>query len=551
MSVWGMGFLLFHLIFLFFSFSGFSLILSFDVFELLGEFFSLVFFFDWVSFLFLRVVSLISGVVIFYSIFYIGEMGSLRFFYLLVLFVVSMFFLIFRGNLIFIMLGWDGLGVVSFALVIYYQNEVRVKRGLITIFINRLGDAAMVFFICICLFSSLNYQVMGTSNDFWLIVMLFILGCFTKSAQFPFMSWLPAAMTAPTPISSLVHSSTLVTAGVYLLIRMNLFFSDDIIFSVCELIGISTMGIGGLMALAESDLKKVVAFSTLRQLGLIVFVFRFGEWQLSFFHLLTHAIFKSFLFMVVGCVITMGYGNQDRRLIGLNLFNRWIIQIFVGFACLNLRGFPLTIGFLSKDAIIESLLRFGGRFLSIFLFCFFCCFTVGYRFKIFFYCVGFMRMGNSLLFGYSFSGPLGGLIFLFYFLCFWGLIVEEIVLFEDLFVSEQDAKILDVFIILGGIALYFFYRNVWANLGINVVLDFFWLRSFFFYISCLYGLISHFLRGVVYYFVNFFVVDIFRVEYVHRKVISDVKMGVRKIGLILGFIFITLFIAAASRGVVS
>lgn len=126
-------------------------------------------------------------------------------------------------------------------------------------------------------------------------------------------------MTAPTPVSSLVHSSTLVTAGVYLLIRFYYFFSFNFFFYICMYLGIVTIGMGGFIAICELDLKKVVAFSTLSQLGLLVFVLRFGEVIICFFHLLSHAIFKSLLFLICGVFIAMRFGVQDVRIIGVKL----------------------------------------------------------------------------------------------------------------------------------------------------------------------------------------------------------------------------------------
>lgn len=187
-------------------------------------------------------------------------------------------------------------------------------------------------------------------------------------------------------------------------------------FNFGKILGLITIGVGGILALIECDFRKIVAFSTLSQLGLMVFVLSFGEWQLCFFHLVTHAIFKSFLFILVGCRISKGYGNQDRRLIGLNLSSRFLLNIFLGFACLNLRGFPLTIGFLSRDVILESFFSFSIERLMLGFFCLFCCFTVGYRIKIYFFAVDGMKIGNSLTFSFPFGGGLLGLVILFLFL---------------------------------------------------------------------------------------------------------------------------------------
>lgn len=538
-----------HLLFMFSSFwvaKRRVFIFSFDIFECLGEFYGLVFIFDWISFLFLRVVSLISRVVMFYSIFYIGGLSSSRFFILLLIFVVSMFFLIFRGNLIFIMLGWDGLGVISFALVIYYQNEISLKSGLITIFINRLGDAAMLFFICLYFIFSINYFSLGLDCNWNLGIFLFLLGCFTKSAQFPFISWLPAAMTAPTPISSLVHSSTLVTAGVYLLIRINLFFYMEELFIISKILGLITIGSGGIIALMEPDFKKIIAFSTLSQLGLIVFVLSYGEWELRFFHLLTHAIFKSFLFIVVGCVIFIAYGNQDSRFMGVSLISSWLKNILIGFACLNLRGFPLTIGFLSKDVILESFIIFRNEILLGSLFFLFCCFTVGYRIKIYFMSVFIIKMGNGLLFNYKFGGSLRGIFFLFSFLICWGLILEELVIFDEIFVGERDAKILDFIIILIGIFFYkgFIYSTKF-RLSYSIV-DFFWFGWFYLCSSYAFKTIRLTLNIIISYFTNFFSVSMFNFEYSSLSFLgkSDLKNSfylVNKNFLLMRFIFVNLF----------
>lgn len=202
-------------------------------------------------------------------------------------------------------------------------------------------------------------------------------------------------MTAPTPVSSLVHSSTLVTAGIFLIIRLNLFFSSYYFFIFVIFFGLFTIGLGGLLAIIEYDLKKVIAFSTLSQLGLLVFILRFGELNICFFHLLSHAIFKSFLFIICGIFISLRFGIQDGRLIGLKFFRRGLFVLIILFSCLNLRGFPLTMGFLSKDLLLES---FMGGFINIFmivLFIIFCCFTVCYSLKLFFFIIIFIKSGFS------------------------------------------------------------------------------------------------------------------------------------------------------------
>jgi len=192
---------------------------------------------------------------------------------------------------------------------------------------------------------------MYTSLDLQIILFLVILAAITKRAQIPFSAWLPAAIAAPTPVSSLVHSSTLVTAGVYLLIRFNfLLGSNNFLFYT----GVFTMFISGLGANFEIDLKKIIALSTLRQLGLIILILSLGLFELAFFHLLTHALFKSLLFLCAGVYIhSMGDIQDIRHLGGLRLSLPITSFYFVG-SSIALCGFPFLAGFYSKDLILEA-----------------------------------------------------------------------------------------------------------------------------------------------------------------------------------------------------
>lgn len=473
----------------------------FDIFRNFGEVFSLSICLDFFSITFCRVVRLITGVVLSYSIFYIGNLPSKRFLILLLLFVISMIFLIFSMRFFFIMLGWDGLGIISFALVLYYNNEISLKSSLLTLFINRLGDSAILFFICLMLLSSYDYNMLFLEGSL-LPYFLLVLGCFTKSAQFPFISWLPAAITAPTPISSLVHSSTLVTAGVYLLLRINVVFFEEFLVELAKILGIFTMLIGGILAVIEFDFKRIVAYSTLSQLGLIVFVLRFGEVYLSFFQLITHAIFKSFLFMMSGIIISISYGNQDRRLMGLNLNGNFIYRMFIGFTCLNLRGFPIMMGFFSKDLIVESLFSYGMESLIIILFFVACLFTVCYRVKIYFRSVFFIGFGSSVSYRLDFLTSLKFLLFLFVFMSSWGIIMEEFVALDFLYSFEQDLKILDFSILLFGIVLFFLTKNFKFIIFLNLLLDFVSFNRIFYYFNLFFVNIFNCINIVFSYLVD-------------------------------------------------
>nr|YP_009093773.1 NADH dehydrogenase subunit 5 [Ulomoides dermestoides]AIS67605.1 NADH dehydrogenase subunit 5 [Ulomoides dermestoides] len=318
----------------------------------------MTFLFDWMSLLFMSFVLFISSVVIFYSDEYMeGDMSINRFIMLVVMFVVSMMLLILSPNLISILLGWDGLGLVSYCLVIYYQNIKSYNAGMLTALSNRIGDVALLMAIAWMLnYGSWNYIFFleELKGDLYMEIISYmvLLAAMTKSAQIPFSSWLPAAMAAPTPVSSLVHSSTLVTAGVYLLIRFNFAFSSTLSYFLL-FIGTMTMFMSGLGASFEFDLKKIIALSTLSQLGLMMSILALGSYKLAFFHLLTHALFKALLFMCAGNVIHNLLNCQDIRFMGGLVNFMPLTCVYFNISSLSLCGLPFLSGFYSKDLILE------------------------------------------------------------------------------------------------------------------------------------------------------------------------------------------------------
>lgn len=235
-----------------------------------GEAVYMSFVVDGISLLFRFTVLFIAANVYFFSVGYIAEERfSHRFGGILFLFILSINCLIFSPNLVGLLLGWDGLGLTSFLLVVYYQNAYAAGAGLVTALTNRVGDVALLLAIT-CLLAGGRWHFFRARSG-WVGVGLVVLAAITKSAQFPFCSWLPLAMAAPTPVSALVHSSTLVTAGVYLLVRFFPLFRERA--GACQrlfMLGRLTSCLAGVAAFVEFDFKKVVAYSTLRQLGVII-----------------------------------------------------------------------------------------------------------------------------------------------------------------------------------------------------------------------------------------------------------------------------------------
>ncbi|UUF92076.1 NADH dehydrogenase subunit 5 (mitochondrion) [Diaphorina citri] len=323
--------------------------------------FTYIVYVDWVSLLFSVIVMMISSLIIVYSKIYMGK-ECYRFFWLMFLFIVFMLIMIFSPSIVGVLLGWDGLGIISYCLVIYYQNTDAYNSGFITAASNRLGDSMLILAVV--------WSSMGGNFMFWEMnsgLMFFILACMTKSAQFPFSAWLPAAMAAPTPISSLVHSSTLVTAGVYMMIR---FFNTLMLGSLNMLlmiISMVTIFIAGFGALEEYDMKRLIALSTLGQLGFMLFILSLGHFDVAFFHLLVHALFKALLFMCAGFVIHSGMGVQDLRKMG-SLGSDFVVVICFNISVFSLMGVPFTSGFYSKDSILElTSCSYGGVGLGVFI----------------------------------------------------------------------------------------------------------------------------------------------------------------------------------------
>nr|QNE85460.1 NADH dehydrogenase subunit 5 [Nanna flavipes] len=346
---------------------------------------------DWMSLIFMSFVLMISSLVIFYSKEYMENDYKInRFIMLVLMFVFSMMLLIISPNLISILLGWDGLGLVSYCLVIYFQNVKSYNAGMLTALSNRIGDVALLLAIAWMMnYGSWNYifylEVMQNDVEMKIIGLLIMLAAMTKSAQIPFSSWLPAAMAAPTPVSALVHSSTLVTAGVYLLIRFNVLLSVSWLGNLLLLLSGLTMFMAGLGANYEFDLKKIIALSTLSQLGLMMSILSMGYYKLAFFHLLTHALFKALLFMCAGAIIHNMNNSQDIRLMGSLSMMMPLTSSCFNLANLALCGMPFLAGFYSKDLILEMVSLSYINFFSFFLYFFSTGLTVCYSFRLVYY----------------------------------------------------------------------------------------------------------------------------------------------------------------------
>ncbi|HEX5896411.1 MAG TPA: NADH-quinone oxidoreductase subunit L, partial [Thermoleophilaceae bacterium] len=321
----------------------------------------------------------VSFLIHLYSVAYMGgDRGYARYFAYLNFFVFSMLLLVLAANFLILIIGWAFVGAASYLLISYwYQRETAVRAGIKAFVINVIGDVALVVatFLILDHVSSLDFLTVFEGadrafgdNDGTLIAacLLLLVGAFAKSAQLPLHTWLPDAMEGPTPVSALIHAATMVTAGVYLIARMHpLFELAPTAADVGAIIGCATLLFAGTVALAVTDLKRVIAYSTISQIGYMVMGASIAAYGAGLFHLMTHAFFKALLFMAAGSVIGAMAGIQDMDRMGG--FRRAMPFTFITFVvgALALAGFPFTAGFFSKDEILAFAINRGDWYVAL------------------------------------------------------------------------------------------------------------------------------------------------------------------------------------------
>ena len=322
------------------------------------------------------VVSGVSFLIHVYSVAYMGgDRGYARFFAYLNYFVFSMLLLVLAANFVLLIVGWAFVGAASYLLIsFWYRRGTATYAGIKAFVMNVIGDVGLVIAAFLLLRETGQLDYLGvfeaaqdefSRNDGTLVAacLLILVGAFAKSAQLPLHTWLPDAMEGPTPVSALIHAATMVTAGVYLIARcFPLFELAPTAADVSAIIGTLTLLMAASIALVVTDLKRVIAYSTMSQIGYMVLGVSVGAYGAGLFHLMTHAFFKALLFMGAGSVIGAMAGIQDMDRMGG--FKRAMPFTFVTFAigALALAAFPLTAGFFSKDEVLAFTINRGGGF---------------------------------------------------------------------------------------------------------------------------------------------------------------------------------------------
>jgi NADH-quinone oxidoreductase subunit L len=334
-------------------------------------------FVDPLSLFMVLVVTGVSTLIHLYSYGYMqSDEGYHRFFSYLNFFVFSMLLLVLAGNFVLLIVGWAFVGFASYALIsFWYRRETATRAGMKAFVINVVGDIGLVLaaFLIFREVGSFDYGAVFerapevfTTNE-WTVVaicLLLLVGAFAKSAQLPLHTWLPDAMEGPTPVSSLIHAATMVTAGVYLIARTHVLFElAPTAADIAAFTGLATLLVAGTMALVMTDLKRAIAYSTMSQIGYMVMGVSIGAYSAGMFHLMTHAFFKALLFMAAGSIIAAMANDQNiDRMSGFGKAMRFTSITFVCGA-LALAAFPGTSGFFSKDEILAFAEARGGMYL--------------------------------------------------------------------------------------------------------------------------------------------------------------------------------------------
>jgi NADH-quinone oxidoreductase subunit L len=320
---------------------------------------------DTLSSTMMLIVSGVGGLIVWYSMGYMaGDDGERRYFAYMSLFVFSMLLLVQAGNFLLLLAGWGLVGLASYLLIGFWHHKPEAVEAAKKAFVmNAIGDATLALGLVLLIWETGTLEYLGVFEDVDslstttvnLVALGLLGGAVAKSAQIPLHTWLPDAMEGPTPVSALIHAATMVTAGVYLLVRASpVFEAAPDVQHLAAILGAATLLVAGVVALVQWDIKRVIAYSTMSQIGYMFVAAGIGAYGYAIFHLMTHAFFKALLFMSAGVVIHHLGGEQDiRRMGGLRaLMPRTHLAFLVG--SLALAGIPIFSGFWSKDGIIAA-----------------------------------------------------------------------------------------------------------------------------------------------------------------------------------------------------
>lgn len=306
------------------------------------------------SIIFITIVALVTTTICFYREIYIEDYNNKKFLTLIILFFTSIIILVTSNSILITIIGWEVLGISSLILVIFYPNKTRKTNSIVTIFFNRIGDVILILVLATIIRNiRLRLAIDKLTPQLHTVITLIIICRLTKRAQFPMSAWLPAAISAPTPISAMVHSSTLVTAGIFLIISINELVKTTIIakgFIILRTLRILT---GGTIANFEKDFKKIVAFSTIRQIRIIITITIITTLALTRAHMINHAIFKTLLFCASGIIFSIFLGQQTYLKLEISSNKTFLNSLFL-IRIFRMSRLIISTSYFSKDLLIEN-----------------------------------------------------------------------------------------------------------------------------------------------------------------------------------------------------
>lgn len=469
--------------------------------------------FDYIVCSMLILINLVSCLVHLYSTSYInGDPHLPRFMSYLSLFTFFMIILVTSGNLIQLFIGWEGVGLCSYLLINFWFTRIQAnKAGIKAMVVNKIGDIGLLLGIIFLLnifggmdyFSIFSLSYYSFYCDIFLnwCSFLLLIGVVGKSAQIGLHTWLPDAMEGPTPVSALIHAATMVTAGVFLIIRVSpIFENTPFILLLIVLIGSFTAFFTSTIGLTQNDLKKVIAYSTCSQLGYMVMICGFSQYNSGLFHLVNHGFFKALLFLSAGSIIHALSDEQDIRRMGLmrNILPFSYICIFIG--SISLMGLPFLTGFYSKDLILE--LIYGEHYLSfaLWLGLLAASITAFYSFRLIYFSFFNSHQGSKNIYQNSHEGNWNltlPLLLLLILSVLGGYLLQFHILKDELpIIILNFNKFLPLFLSLGGALL---------SLTLGYFLVIWWRKSLNSFVMKIYSLTNgawYFDSVINYYFIK-------------------------------------------------